>query len=101
MDRIEREKSVVRQMIEIYCSRHHAHKGVGLCDDCRSLLEYALQRLEHCPKGNMKTTCRKCEIHCYSPHKREEIQRVMKYVGPRMLFIHPWSAIRHLIAELK
>lgn len=101
MERIEREKQVVSQMIAIYCRRHHHQKGNELCDDCRSLLHYAHQRLEHCPKGNLKTSCRKCEIHCYSPLNREKIREVMKYVGPRMIFIHPWSAIRHLITELK
>lgn len=30
-----------------------------------------------------------------------KIREVMRYVGPRMLFIHPVSAIRHLISELK
>lgn len=101
MERIEREKQVVSQMIAIYCRRHHDRKGNELCDECRSLLDYAQRRLEHCPKGNKKSSCRKCEIHCYSPANREKIREVMKYVGPRMIFIHPWSAIRHLIAELK
>ena len=59
----------------------------------------AHQRLDHCPKSNGKSSCRKCEIHCYSPANREKIRSVMKYVGPRMIFIHPWSAIRHLITE--
>ncbi|MDE6553898.1 MAG: nitrous oxide-stimulated promoter family protein, partial [Muribaculaceae bacterium] len=26
---------------------------------------------------------------------------VMRYVGPRMIFIHPISALRHIISELK
>lgn len=101
MERIEREKKVVAQMVEIYCRSHHKRKEDALCEDCRGLVEYAYQRLEHCPKGNRKTSCRKCEIHCYAPHYRDRIREVMKYVGPRMLFIHPLSAIRHLIAELK
>lgn len=101
MERIEREKLVVRQMITIYCHKHHTRQEGNLCDDCSSLLNYAYQRLDNCPKGNTKSSCRKCEIHCYSPAKREKIREVMKYVGPRMIFIHPWSAIRHLITELR
>lgn len=101
MNRIEREKSVVTGMIEIYCRRHHAPQDGNLCEDCRRLTEYVYQRLEHCPKGNTKTSCRKCEIHCYSPENREKIREVMRYVGPRMIFIHPWSAIRHLISEMR
>lgn len=86
-------------MIEIYCRRHH-HVG-GLCSECESLLAYAYKRLEHCPKGERKTSCRKCDIHCYAPDKKEQIRQVMRYVGPRMIFIHPVAAIRHLISELK
>lgn len=98
---IQREKRVVAQMIAIYCHRHHAAKGGALCEDCRSLLDYATRRLDHCPKGDSKASCRKCEIHCYSAANREKIREVMKYVGPRMIFIHPFSAILHLIGELK
>lgn len=101
MERIEREKQVVGQMITIYCHRHHDRNGDDLCDECRDLLTYAHQRLDHCPKGNAKSSCRKCEIHCYSKTNREKIRKVMKYVGPRMIFIHPCSAIRHLMTELK
>lgn len=101
MERIEQEKKVVSQMIAIYCHKHHSSHDSDLCNDCQELLDYACRRLDHCPKGNDKTSCRKCEIHCYSPHNRERIRAVMKYVGPRMIFIHPASAIRHLISELK
>lgn len=101
MRRIEREKSVVRQMITIYCHTHHDHPEEGVCDDCYNLLNYAFQRLDHCPKENKKSSCRKCEIHCYSPANREKIREIMRYVGPRMIFIHPLSAIRHVITELK
>lgn len=86
-------------MIEIYCRKHH--KTTNLCCDCEDLLTYALSRLEHCPKGSLKTSCRKCDIHCYAPVKKEQIREVMRYVGPRMIFIHPVAAIRHLISELK
>ena len=99
MNRIDREKKVIRQMIEIYCHRHH--HAPRLCSECESLLAYAYKRLEHCPKGERKTSCRKCDIHCYAPDKKEHIRQVMRYVGPRMIFIHPMAAIRHLISELR
>lgn len=99
MERIEWEKSTICQMITIYCRSHHC--GNELCDDCRRLLAYAHQRLDRCPKGNGKSSCRKCETHCYSPANRDKIRAVMRYVGPHMIFIHPLAAIRHLISELK
>lgn len=100
MERIEREKLTISRMIKTYCHRHHNPQGNSLCNECRNLLSYAHQRLEHCPKGDKKSSCRKCEIHCYSEANRDKIRTVMKYVGPRMMFIHPWCAIRHLISEL-
>lgn len=98
MNRIDREKKVIGQMIEVFCRRHH--QAGSLCDECEDLLAYVLNRLERCPKGSSKTSCRKCDIHCYAPAQKERIRDVMRYVGPRMIFIYPVSAIRHLISEL-
>ena len=95
MERIEREKEVIRQMIQIYCSRKHHPLHKTLCDDCNELLKYALQRLDKCPKRNAKSSCRKCEIHCYAPIYKVRIRTVMRFVGPRMIFMHPLAAIRH------
>lgn len=99
MARIEQEKKVVGMMVRIYCRRHHGTTA-GLCEECAGLLDYARKRLENCPKGNRKSSCRKCEIHCYSRENRARIREVMRYVGPRMLFIHPIAALRHLISEI-
>lgn len=97
MTRKEHEKKVLHQMISHYCHKHHG--GKNLCADCSRLLEYSLSRVDICPKGDHKTSCRKCPTHCYSALMRQQIRVVMKYVGPRMIFIHPVSAIRHLINE--
>ena len=100
MNRIEREKATVGMMIGIYCRRHHVPAaGRELCSECEQLLAYACERLDRCPKSDRKSSCRKCEIHCYMPERREAIRRVMRYVGPRMLFIAPCAALRHLLAE--
>lgn len=99
--RIEQEKRVVEMMVRIYCRRHHQAPHAEVCEECKSLLEYAMQRLSRCPKGERKGSCRKCEIHCYAPRQREAMRQVMRYVGPRMIFHHPVAAIRHIITELK
>lgn len=101
MDKISSEKAVIAKMIGIYCSRLHNVDKDCLCDECSQLLDYALKRLDNCPKGNRKRSCRKCDIHCYSPSRRSQIREVMRYVGPKMLFIHPVDAIRHLISEMR
>lgn len=90
-------------MVRIYC-RNHRHTPSPanphqLCRECGALLAYALHRIDGCPQGAAKTTCRLCTIHCYSPAHRERIRAVMRYVGPRMIFHHPIAAIRHLLSE--
>lgn len=99
MTRIEEEKKTVGQMVEIYCKGRHQCND-GLCDECSALLDYALARLDHCKFGEKKPTCKKCPIHCYKPDMREQMRQAMRYAGPRMLWHHPVSAIRHLIREI-
>ena len=82
-------------MIGMYCRRHH--NGTEICEECAGLLQYARQRLEKCPFGEGKTTCAKCQVHCYKPDMRQKIRVVMRYSGPRMLFRHPVMAFRHLL----
>lgn len=82
-------------MIRIYCRRHHGSEGT-LCDECDELLAYAHQRLDRCPYQEGKTTCAKCPIHCYRPAMRKQIRTVMRFAGPRMLWLHPLLALLHL-----
>ena len=87
-------------MVELYCRRHHSTTQ-ELCEECGRLLDYSLQRIEHCPKGEKKRSCRKCESHCYAPIDKERVKMVMRYVGPRMLIVNPVAAFRHLVWEMK
>ncbi len=95
--RIELEKKTLTKMIYLYCEGHkHGEKP---CEDCRKLLDYALQRLDKCKFGESKSFCSKCTVHCYKPEMRENITRVMKYSGPRMLIYSPIIAIKHLFSR--
>ena len=47
-----------------------------------------------------KTFCSNCRVHCYRSEMREEIRKVMRFSGPRMIFYHP-AAIRHVIETQK
>lgn len=87
-------------MINHYCKARHHYCG-GLCPSCLVLLNYAKKRLQNCPFQERKTTCGKCSIHCYSPAKRDNIRRVMRYAGPRMILTNPLMAIRHAIDGLR
>lgn len=96
-----REQNTAARMIALYCRDHHNEPSGQLCSDCQSLLAYTAQRIERCPFGVQKPTCAKCTVHCYRPEKREEIRKVMRYAGPRMLLHHPVLALLHLLDGLR
>jgi hypothetical protein len=92
----QREMKTIQEMIMIYC--HGRHKtAAGLCPECEGLLSYATQRIHNCPLKEKKTTCAKCQVHCYKPEMREKIRDVMRYAGPRMTYKHPFLTIHHLL----
>lgn len=98
-DKRDREKRIVGEMIRLYCRKNH--RTEELCDECKSLLEYAKQRSEKCPFMEAKTFCSNCKVHCYKPEMREKIRKVMRFSGPRMIFYHPILALRHVIESRK
>ena len=97
---IESEKKTLEQMIQLFCESKHRSKD-SLCSECSELRDYAQTRLDHCPFGDNKPVCRKCEVHCYKPEMRERVSNVMRFAGPRMLTKHPASAVRHLLHTLR
>lgn len=96
--KMERQRETIEVMIRLYCK--HFEGNSTLCDECNALLQYANARLDHCPHGAKKGSCRKCAVHCYRPDMREKIRQVMRYAGPRMSYRHPVMAIRHICSEL-
>ncbi len=96
----EREKAMVSQMIRLYCKKKHGTKN-GLCPECAELEAYARQRSDKCPFMETKTFCSNCKVHCYKPEMRERIREVMRFSGPRMMFVNPVAAIRHVIETKK
>ena len=93
--RIAHEKKVVELMIRIYCRKKE--KNASLCPDCEELLRYAHARLDRCPFGEKKNSCKKCTVHCYKPAMLERMRLVMRFSGPRMMLYAPWEALRHLL----
>ncbi|WP_261858318.1 nitrous oxide-stimulated promoter family protein [Photobacterium sanguinicancri] len=91
------EFKTLTAMVHIYCRDHH--QGTTLCADCDDFLHYAEMKLDRCPYGEAKPTCRQCPIHCYKADYKNTSQTIMRYSGPRMLYKHPILAIRHLLAE--
>ena len=99
MDHLERERLTIRKMVDIYCHDHHGTDG--LCEACAVFMDYAEVRLDKCPFGQDKPTCSNCPIHCYKPAQREQVKRIMRYAGPRMLLRHPLLAITHKLDGLR
>ena len=97
-DKRKKEIETVSSMIEIYCHGSHGTKRGELCGQCEKLKEYTTARTMHCPFMETKTFCK---VHCYSKEMQEEIRKVMRYAGPRMLFVHPVLAIRHVKVTLQ
>jgi len=95
MGKIKREKNIVRWMIGLYCTKKHKNRKT-LCEECHQLLKYARSRLDSCPYGEEKNSCRRCATPCYAPEKRAAIKRVMGYSGPRMLYCKPYEWMIHL-----
>ena len=65
--------------------------------DEKTLVNYALKRIEKCPMMKDKTFCSQCHIHCYEKNMQKQIKKVMRYSGPRMIFYHPLLALRHAL----
>lgn len=97
MTKIKKEKRTVEFMIRLYCRKKE--KNDELCDTCKSLIDYAHKRLEQCPFGEQKGTCKHCKIHCYKPEMRERIRMIMKYIGPRMIVYAPIQVLKHFLKK--
>ena len=100
-DFLKKEHETLDVMISLYCRDIHHTQAGKLCPSCRELAGYARARLKKCSYGEDKPACSECPVHCYKPARREEIRKVMRYAGPRMLRSHPLLAMRHLARSLK
>ena len=96
------ETKTMREIIRIYCHGHHHHRQYGedLCPSCRDIADYAASRIARCPHMEEKTFCKFCKTHCYAPSRREDIRRIMRWAGPRMLIHDPLSALHHMLLQI-
>lgn len=99
----KQDKRIVHEMIVINCKGNHKeafHTAGGLCPACQELDDYATLRSDRCPRKEERIFCSTCPTHCYNQTKREEIRRVMRYAGPRIMRHHPIMGIKHLLAHV-
>jgi Nitrous oxide-stimulated promoter len=94
--------NVLGKFVAVYCQRHHGDaereaftvKGIDVsgtslgkrrvCPECRSLLRHAVAKRARCPL-EPKPACRVCPVHCYAPHMRERIRKVMAFSGRHLM----------------
>nr|WP_072538006.1 nitrous oxide-stimulated promoter family protein [Anaerococcus mediterraneensis] len=91
----DRGFGLVSQMIDIYYKKNTGHI------EKEELKKYVKTRLDHCPHGDDKPFCGHCQIGCYKKDYKIQIKEVMKYAGPRMIFVNPKAAISHLVEGIK
>ncbi|MDR2466211.1 MAG: nitrous oxide-stimulated promoter family protein [Prevotellaceae bacterium] len=91
-----REAKTLALMINIYCRNKH-RADTTPCGECAELLRYSMRRLSNCTFRERKPACSKCSVHCYAANQRNRIRAVMRYAGPRMIFLHPILTINHLL----
>ncbi|MCI6671444.1 MAG: nitrous oxide-stimulated promoter family protein [Prevotella sp.] len=97
MSRIEKEKIIVKEMIALYAKHKEGKKIID--GHYKELADYCEKRLDKCYWGEKKPACKACTIHCYGKAKREEIKKVMRWAGPRMLLYRPWFTIKHFFGK--
>jgi len=94
------EITTINVMIKLYCQKRHPQDQT-LCDNCLDLLDYSSKRIVSCHFGAEKPVCGICSIHCFKSEYREHIRDVMKFSGPRMLFLHPFLTLYYLQRKIK
>lgn len=87
---IDYKKQLLDIMFDIYIKDHESEK-----DSMESLRLYSHNRLENCQNKDKRNFCSSCSIRCFSKNRREDIKRVMKYSGPRLIFYRPLALLRH------
>jgi len=100
------EKKTLEAMIDIYCKENHFNKvkkdrttHYNRCPICNELATYALGKIETCQFKENKPVCSKCSVKCYNSEHKEDIKKVMRYSGPRMILHHPLLLIRYVFRK--
>ncbi|KZL92740.1 nitrous oxide-stimulated promoter family protein [Clostridium magnum] len=91
------EKEIFDKITIIYCKGNN--HSVIPCSRCKEIMNYAHLRINSCTFGDDKKFCSKCTVHCFKPDMRENVKKIMRYSGPRIIFYHPIMAMKHLLSK--
>ena len=78
-----RDQEILTRFTSLYCKVHHGGTH-ELCADCVEFLTYARERRRLCPL-DPKPACKHCPVHCYRPGHREQVRRIMRFSGRRLI----------------
>jgi len=93
--RITWEKNTFYKMIRLYY-KHHNNIEKELKNEYIELYNYSISRINACIFKNKKPVCSKCKIHCFNDEYGEEVRKIMRWSGPRMILYYPKSALIYL-----
>jgi hypothetical protein len=112
---LRRDLKTLARFVEVYCRHRHrdADKSpavlkthdlysiVGkvplLCRPCRELLAHAMVMRSRCPM-EPKPACKNCPSHCFHPRHREQMRRVMRFSGKRLMLTGRLDYLWHLLS---
>ena len=99
LEKFENEIKTLEKFFTIYCSDKHQNQyekeyiipykektfymKANLCEECHSLLHYAIIKLQECP-NDPKPRCRNCPNPCYEKDKYKQMAKMMRYSGMKL-----------------
>lgn len=97
---IPKEKAYIKATVTAHCHANHGTSGQKLCPKCTALLTVVMLKINRCPYGITKPICDRCETPCFPKAQTARFLKIMKGTQRRMLFRHPFMAIRHRLQSL-
>ncbi len=98
-EKFKKEVFTLKKFFSIYCQNKHQNQSkipylikykdlelnfeISLCNECKELFEYAIQKLKECP-NDPKPRCRKCKKPCYEKEKFKQMAKLMRYSGIKL-----------------
>ena len=78
-NQIEREKLIIRLIVDIYC-RGQRHTASGTCADYGVILRYANEHIDLCPYNDTtKQVCGLCRSNYFTPKMHSQFVQITRH----------------------
>ncbi len=95
----QKELQTLQKFVTYHCQKKHSDMKqknfifeshsmklqTTLCEECSTLLHYAIDKLENCPH-EQKPKCRKCPNPCYEKKQWKSLAKIMRYSSLQLGF---------------